>query len=58
MGGLGSEHGVGYTMLELLPTLKSNFNVDSFKELNINVDPFIPALKGGRELFSKFWKLK
>lgn len=51
MGDWSYEHGVCYTMLELLPTLMSNFNVDSFKKLNMNVDPFIPALKGGSELF-------
>lgn len=34
-------------MLEVLPTLMSNFNVESFKKLNVNVDPFIPDLKGG-----------
>lgn len=33
-------------MLEVLPTLMSNFNVDSFKKLNVNVDLFIPDLKG------------
>lgn len=34
-------------MSEVLPPLMSNFNVDSFKKLNVNVDPFIPDLKGG-----------
>lgn len=54
MGGLSSDHGVCHTMSEVLPTLKSNFNVDSFKKLNIIVDPFIPDLKGGSELFYRF----
>lgn len=49
---LSSEHGVCYTMLELLPTLMSNFNVDSFKKLNWWT--FSPKLKGGRELFNRF----